>query len=42
MALHGGDVRLESRKGSGTNVRVTFPRSRFVDAPSEDGMRWAT
>ncbi len=42
MALHGGDVRLASRKGSGTNVHVTFPRSRFVDAPSEDGMRWAT
>lgn len=42
MALHGGDVRLTSTKGIGTKVVATFPVSRFVAAPLDDGKRWAS
>jgi len=42
LALHGGDIRMESTKGVGTVVTATFPVSRFVDGPAEHGERWGT
>lgn len=40
MALHGGDVHLQSAKGEGTCISVTFPSSRFVEAARSDGLQW--
>jgi signal transduction histidine kinase len=48
VELHGGELSIESRKGVGTTVTVTYPRERalllpsarstaFAGAPSERG-----
>ena len=39
VRLHGGDVEIKSRLGEGTQVTVTFPWTRGVDAsPSNQGL----
>jgi signal transduction histidine kinase len=36
VELHGGTLKIESRKGVGTKVTVTFPRERTL-APAQAG-----
>ena len=34
LALHGGSLVIESRRGQGTTVRAVFPSARVVAVPS--------
>ena len=40
MSLHGGTVELTSEVGEGTEVKATFPSSRFVAPSARDDLKW--
>ena len=40
-ALHGGEMRIQSRQGEGTVVRVKLPRAAMNEAASAENLREA-